>query len=208
MNLIKQLKIKMPKLLTIQFHSNYLYNICETTDAYETLNSVTTIHLTNGSMDNVKQWLIYILPNLKYLILSNLEVPSSKTDLAPILNRKIERLEIVTSSKLEHLIKINNAHFSNVQDIQLTICFKSNKSECYADDVKKILKSFKNLNKLSINMYGRGNWPELELGIMLKHLNTNEIERTYKIKLYHEYILFFKENLLYISFAKTFLFSN
>jgi len=191
-NFIKKLKIKMPKLISIKINSDYLCNINETIEN-ETLNSVTTIHLTGGSLDNVKTWLVHILPNLKNLILSDSELPLSKNELAPILTKKIQRLDILTNSTLEQLIKMSNVYFLNVQHIQLTICFRFKKSEMYANEVKKILTYFKNLNQLSINMYGRGNWPEIELTTMIKYLNINDIERNYQIKRYHEYILFLKK---------------
>ena len=58
---------------------------------------------------------------------------------------------------------------------------------------RKILKSFKNLTQLSVNMYGRGSWPEVEMSLMLKCLNTKEIEKTHQIKRYYEYVHFLKK---------------
>jgi hypothetical protein len=194
-NFIKQLRIRMPKLISIKINVDYLNNIPDTTEN-KTLNTVTTIHLTGGSLNNLKPWFIQILTNLKYLILSDADLFLAKNDSAPILTEKIQRLTILTNSTLEQLTKMSNIFFSNVRHIQLTICFKFQKSEIYANEVKKILTCFKNLNQLSINLYGRGNWPDIELTTMLKYLNTNHIERNYRIKRYHEYILFLKKSMI------------
>ena len=179
----------MPKLISIKVNLDYLIDIKDITEN-KSLNTVTTIHLTNGSSDTMKPWLIRILPNLKNLILSHSELSLSKNELASILTDKIESLNILTNSTLEKFIKMGKIYFSNVKYIQLTICFKSQKTDIYANEIKKILTDFKNLNQLSINLCGRGNWSEIELTTMLTYLNTKDMERNYEINRYHEYVMF------------------
>ncbi|CAF1316572.1 unnamed protein product [Rotaria sordida] len=80
LNLIKQLKIKMPNLISITFNS-FSFPYFETTkdssisdDKLQkidiTLDSVTTVQFEDESMKDIKQWILDILPNLKHLILS------------------------------------------------------------------------------------------------------------------------------------------
>jgi hypothetical protein len=107
-NLIKQLKIKMPKLNLIKFScylgasETYLFEINNERNKIDLrLDNVMTIQFTRGFIENIKHLIISSLPNLRHLILSSGYLPSIDNQLSSILNERIQRLDIDIYSKLE-----------------------------------------------------------------------------------------------------------
>ncbi|CAF1092654.1 unnamed protein product [Rotaria sordida] len=204
LDLLKLIKIYMPKLLVISIDyfndSENIENfhiIQHKTDTI--LNRITTIHLTCGSLENEKQWLINSLPNLKNLILIHTELPLLKSELTLKLNEKIERLVLDGNLIVEQFEKQNYICFSNLQDLQLKFDwrFSTQIYDWYADAIIKFLKYFKNLKTLTISFNPfiaelTRSTPELELKKILVKLDKNEIAKTYEMKYLREYVIFFK----------------
>ncbi|CAF4446135.1 unnamed protein product [Rotaria sp. Silwood2] len=205
LNLLKLIKIHMPKLLVISIDYfndsentedlNIIQNKTNNIDII--LDRITTVHLTCGSLENEKQWLMNSLPNLKHLILTNTELPLLKSEFTFKLNEKIERLVIDGNLIVEQFGKRSYIYFSNLQDLQLKFDwrFSSNIYDWYADTVMKFLKYFKNLKTLSISFNPfifelTRSAPELELKKILVRLDKNEIEKTYEMKYLREYLIF------------------
>jgi hypothetical protein len=58
----------MPNLTSITLNAKRMHDLY--TNEYETtLDSITTVHCKGELIKNIKQWLIYILPNVKDLVL-------------------------------------------------------------------------------------------------------------------------------------------
>jgi len=89
-------QIKTPKLTTINFsYTNYPEELEHFYERKQIcLNSITTVYLTSWTVENGKDWLIFLLPNLKHLILCSEEIPSIESELIPTLNNKIQQLDI------------------------------------------------------------------------------------------------------------------
>ncbi len=102
--------------------------------------NVTTIQFIKGSIENQKDWIIYSLPNLRYLILSYtyIPMPSINSELAPILNKNIQRLDIDAHCQVEQLTEISYVYFSNVQNINFYLNDSQKSPEWYADIIIKI----------------------------------------------------------------------
>jgi hypothetical protein len=193
-NFVKELKIKMPKLNLIKFRYHfgirkpYASTINDEREKLDLrLDNVTTLQFTGGSIEDEKDWIIYSLPNLRHLILSPTELPSIENELVPILNQKIQRLDISQYSKLKQLTEISYVYFSNVQYINFHLNdFTKSSQEC-ADIIMKILRNFKNLKSLLIYI-PRKNYA------YIKYLNMNTIMKNYSVKHFLQYSLFLKWN--------------
>ena len=155
-NLLKELQIKMPKLNTIEFYnSGDLDKLRDFSEEKEIcLSSITTVCSYNWSDKNAQDWLITVLPNLKHLILTGGDSFTVEDKLIPILNNKIQQLDIdiySIKSDFEKLIKPCYVYFSNVERInfQLISHFSIFDVE-QANIIMEVLKNFKNLNTLII----------------------------------------------------------
>jgi hypothetical protein len=204
-NFVKELKTKVPKLTLIRFdgwgvsHKIYTHDSSENKDV--TLDNVTTIQFIRGSIENQKDWIIYSLPNLRHLILSyNTTIPSIDSELAPILNKNIQRLDIDAHCQVEQLTEISYAYFSNVQNINFLLNDDRKSPEWYADIIMKILKNFKNLKILMIrgvhfcHSDGELSFIEKNLTKIIEYFNMNEMHKTYQVKYLREYTLFSKKS--------------
>ena len=140
-NFVKELKRKMPKLALIRFDGVGVSPKIHTHDSSEnkdlTLDNVTTIQFVRGSIGNQKDWILHSLPNLRHLILSYISSSSIDSELAPILNEKIQRLDINAYCELEQLTEVNYVYFSNVQNINFHLDDGRQSSEWYAHIIMK-----------------------------------------------------------------------
>jgi hypothetical protein len=207
-NFVKELKTKMPKLSLIRFDS-YNYRVLpkiqtndSSEDKYVTLDNVTTIQFMKGSIENQKDWIIYSLPNLRHLILSYTytPMPSIDSELAPILNKNIQRLDIDANCQVEQLTEISSVYFSNVQNINFFLNDDQKSLEWYADIIMKILKNFKNLKILMIRSTefchadGELSFAEKNLAKIIEYFNMNEMHKSYQVIYLREYTLFSKKS--------------
>ena len=204
-NFVKELKRKMPKLVLIRFDSYEVSPKIQTHDSSEnedvTLDNVKTIQLIRGSIENQKDWIIYSLPNLRHLILFYTEsMPSIDSELAPILNKNIQRLDIDANCQVEQLTEINYVYFSNVQSINFYLNDGHRSPEWYADVIMKILINFKNLKILMIRnahlCHGDGelSFAEKNLTKIIEYFNINEMHKTYQVTYLRQYTLFSKKS--------------
>jgi hypothetical protein len=199
-NFVKELKRKMPKLTLIRFDSYWVSPKMETDDLSEnkdvTLDNVTTIGFTRGNLEKHKDWIIYSLPNLRHLILSHrTAMPSIDSELAPILNKTIRRLDIdATCEKVEQLPEISYACFSNVENINFYMDDGEKSSEWYANIIIKILKNFKKLKILMVRIAHLCNVSFLEHNVpkIIEYLKMNEMDKNYQVEYLNEYTLFSK----------------
>ncbi|CAF0910120.1 unnamed protein product [Adineta steineri] len=150
--------MKMPKLIFIkrcpilennkdekELTEDLYVDSNEEVKSHVTLDNITTIQFDDGSVANRNEWLIQALPNLNHLILSTVDLLSPDSQSTDLLNKRIRRLDInSTDSLLEQLTEISYVYFSNVEHIYFE------RSQLYADIVKKILKNFKSLERLII----------------------------------------------------------
>ncbi|CAF3875214.1 unnamed protein product [Rotaria sp. Silwood1] len=163
LNLFQSIKINMPKLSSIKLiegprnfyiidEDSYVFKD-ETHDIDLTLNSVTTVHLEHTFMDKFKTCLIYVLPNLKHLILIDTKLPSRRSKLHAIFYKRIKRLEVGQYFlQIEKFAKQDYIYFSNLQDLRLTYGFTLNEEELGARPqmIMKILTNVQSLRFLSI----------------------------------------------------------
>ncbi|CAF1104215.1 unnamed protein product [Adineta ricciae] len=202
LGLIKQMKIKFPRLNAIRFLSSGLYSYSEVLEQThinedEILRSVSIVDLEGGSMENIKQWLVYVLPNVKHLSLSYTGLPSTNSQLVPILNSRIERLDIIEQSIIEQINRTNRTYFSNVKDLRLMIYNVDGKFHWYVNTLMKILRNYKRLNMLLICIVDDDNVQtfrssEAELSKIIEYLKMNGIERYFHIKRHRESAVFYK----------------
>jgi hypothetical protein len=197
-NFIKELKIKMPKLNLIKFgrYSDFPTNYSPAmNDEREKLDlrldNVTIIQILTGSMEDKKDWIISSLPNLRHLILSSEYLSSIDYKLVPILNERIQRLDIYVNSQFnKQLRKISYVYFSNVQHINIRLNYPSNELSFYAE-IMKILKNFKNLKTLLICIDGSDFSPDtVEIMKLIEYLDMNGIMKNYQVKHFKAYCLF------------------
>jgi hypothetical protein len=201
-NFIKELKTKMPKLTLIRFDAYGVSPKIQTHDSSEnkdvTLYNVTTIQFVRGPIENQKDWIIYSLPNLKHLILfyMNTPMPSIDTELASILNKNIQRLDIDAHSQIEQITEISYVYFSNVQNIHFYLNNNQKTPEWYADIIIKLLKIFKKLKILMIRIVhfchsdGELSYLEKNLAKIIEYFNMNEMHKNYQVIYLREYTLF------------------
>jgi len=199
---IKKLKMKMPKLTSIKFDGNMILpetqETSTTNDETEeidfTLDNVSSIEVFKGNIKNHKDWIIYSLPNLRNLILDFSNFPSIRNELCPILNKRIERLDIYSDYDFKQLTK-SYVYFSNVEHI--FIYFVDFVKYKFGEDVVEMLTRFKNLKTLFI-------FSEKLLHLIIyfhldggprkyfKYFDKNEIMKDYEVKYSEKYCLFLK----------------
>jgi hypothetical protein len=191
-NFIKELKIKMKKLNFIKFKHDESILQHKTEDGFSNnetdvkLNNVTTIQLVGGSIQQINQWLINSLTNVKHIILYSTESSSIDNQ----LNQRIERLDINAYSNLEEL----TLFYSNVQFINFRLNDYKKGFEWYANIIIKILNNFQNLRTLLL-------YPlqityssfETDSTKLIKCLDIEDINRNYQIEHYGKYSTFSKK---------------
>jgi len=203
-NFVEELKTKMPKLNLIRFNRYPVLSEIETHDSFGnkdvTLDNVTTIQFIQGSIQNQKDWIIYLLPNLRHLILSYTPITSIDSELATVLNKKIQRLDIDAECQVEQLTESIYVYFSNVQNINFYLNDSGKSPECYADIIMKMLKNFKGLKILMFRSnhfcHGEGELSFLEknLAKIIEYFHMTEMYKNYQVKYLKEYTLFLKKS--------------
>ena len=197
----KELEIKMPRLKWIEFDDSSMlsqhlrivpFGIKEIDFK---LNSVSSIELFSGSIEDRKEWLINALPNLKRLVLSSVDLHLTNNRLAEILNKKIQYLHITSDIYLQELIDKSYVYFSNIQYISINLSFAPfGSSELCAKFVMKILTNFQNLRTLAVYVLSTSRYmTEPELYVLMQYLDIDHISKTYQIKYLEQYSLFIKK---------------
>jgi hypothetical protein len=228
---VEKLKMKMPNLTLIKFKDSRSSATREAVDLLMInderekinlrLNNVTTIECTDGDIEDQKNWIINSLPSLRHLILRDtklLLIDTIAGELAPLLNEKIQRLDLYGTSQFKQLTEINYVYFSNVQHINISLYDPSLGLEWYTD-VMKTLTNFKKLKTLLIyiprSRYMRV-YVVAELRKLIKYLDMNGIIKNYEVKHCQGYCLFLKqefsdnevENGVYLTLRKSSFFSK
>ncbi|CAF0809313.1 unnamed protein product [Adineta steineri] len=160
------------------------------------INTVTTLDINCGKMENEIEHLINILPNLKYLILNDSHLPSMTSDLVPILNKKIERLDITCSYILENLFTNINMYFSSVKYVQFTFDFTLN-TFSRSEIILNCLTNLPNLISLTIYpltpKYHSHDYESIFKPILAK-LDKKYIQNNYELKYLDDSLSFLKKN--------------
>jgi hypothetical protein len=206
---VKELQMKMPKLNLIKFinfsfvHKHETQIFSEIDDKQEKidvrLDNVRTIQFfwNYTSIDNEKEWLINVTPNIKQLILPNLNLNVTSNELGKILEKKIEQLDIHINSDLINLTEKSYVYFSNVQYINFCIFDHFERLHWHASIIMKILTNFKNLNTLCVyfrqtNNINQLSYLEEKLRNFIEYLDMNEIMKNYQMEHFQTYCLFLK----------------
>jgi hypothetical protein len=166
----------------------------ETNQINITLDSVTTVHFKDGSVEKIKQWLINILPNLKHLVLF------CTNDYVPIADKRIENLKILGVRSCHELIKTGYVYFPNLQEVEIQFLFLD-KKELINDALNRmmdVLASFK-FSKILICHFHYYNFhgqfiPVYDMNEMVAKLNVEKILKNYQIKHCYNYFQFVKKN--------------
>jgi hypothetical protein len=130
------------------------------------------------------------------LILCSRKLPSIESELIPILNNKIQQLDIhikFIDDEFEQLIKTSYVYFSNVEHIHFCSkeLFSISKKE--ANIIMEVLKNFKNFKRLIIYNLRKTNFNSEGWNKFIQYFNINEITKTYQAKIFQRYVLFSKE---------------
>ncbi|CAF1094603.1 unnamed protein product [Adineta steineri] len=204
-DIFRFIKINMPKLSSIRFFgaksSSDILCLDKKTikKNHVTLNNVTTVSLECIHMEQLEEYLIYTLPNLKNLILTATELPLIDSELALIFNKRIQRLEVSQFFYVKILADISYHYFSNLKELNLTYYYTFNVEECQdrPNVIRKILENFVNLRILSIyvvccDMNFIFDVEDIFKPI-IRHLDRYQIKDKYEIKCYGQYLRFVKK---------------
>jgi hypothetical protein len=152
------------------------------------------------SFDNIYDWIVYLLPNLRHLksdcTLFDVVLPKLRL----ILNERIRQLDINSFSSLTQLTQISYVLFSNVEYINLCLSAFGTESEWWCTDaLMKIFQKFKNLKSLLIctqRTISAHIYPlyEGKLNLLIKRLNMDAIMKDYQVKYFREHCLFLCAN--------------
>jgi hypothetical protein len=186
LNLIKKLKLNMPKLKSIEFKTKenpfHNENITNTT-----LDNVTTLHFSKELLNYVTPWLINVLPNLKYLVLTYSEFSTSGS----ILNKITGKFK----TDLEQLAKNDFIYFSKIQEIRIIIFDEKFHYQNFREkEIINLFKTLENLKNLSFHIHCyrvRCCLPEE----IKKKFKSNQ----YELNCYKNYIQFVKKD-VYIKY--------
>ncbi|CAF3621937.1 unnamed protein product [Adineta steineri] len=183
-NFLKELKLKMPKLIFIKHRPVFEINkngkeiedlyidTNEKMKSHVTLDNITTIQFDRGSVENRKTWLTNALPNINHLLLSSVNLPSPDSQSADLLNKRIRRLDINSRySPLIQLTEISYVYFSNVEHIYFELFYDPQRRSQW-DSRNHMKKDFINI---------------------LEHSDMIEINKNFQMKQFGEWILFSKD---------------
>ncbi|CAF1438821.1 unnamed protein product [Adineta steineri] len=187
-DLIEQIRRKIPNLTTIIFNqvqpidqNNFKDNV--------TLSSVNTIHFNDASLNYIQPWITYVLPNLKHLFTYEKFLPKADTELAILLNKKLETLHMAMLA--DQIIEPTDFYLFNVKDITITIFAQFKPDE---NVLLRILKSFTNFNILTIhfkcNTYYNSRKPWGNIKQLIDKLDMNEINKNYQMKYFFNSVQF------------------
>jgi hypothetical protein len=181
----------MPNLMTIGFDlsdsddEKVMEESCINEDKIDTtLDSVTTVKFRTGSLDEIRQWVLYVLPNLKHLVLVSCTFPSADAELAVVLKTKLKSLYMTCFVRM---CESNEAYWSGVQDITIRYLVMPKPYPYY---IMEILLYFKNFKTLMIRGYLLGDGSEyIPIGGMNELINTldvfeemHEVLKNYELK--------------------------
>lgn len=127
---------------------------------------------------------------MKHLVLSFRKFPSINKKLILILNKKIQRLDIDISFGLEQLTEISSTYVVNVKYINYFCNENWKKPQCYANDIIKILNSFKNLKTLTIYILPETILANPQFRKFIQCFHINKINKNYHVKHFRQYYLF------------------
>ncbi len=183
-NLIKQMKLKMPNLTSITFNNQLMNNLYTNDDERNqldiTLDSITTVHCEDEDLQTIKQWLINLFPNTKHLMLSY------NAYSAPYSSNRME-----FSQKLDEYSRERDyIYFSKIQYVKIKIFFKDededNMYQRVLRIVKELLEMFQNLQSFIFHFHQLSEFPRIDpftdLNKMIKMLNWEKISEKYEIK--------------------------
>ncbi len=118
---------------------DFYINVNEREKSYLILDNVTTMKLSiQRGIQDTKEYLINVLPNLNYLILSSTDLSSKTNQLAEIFNKRIQWLDIDANSKLVELSAMSYVYFSNFK----LLYGHFQRSEWYENIITNILKNY------------------------------------------------------------------
>ncbi|CAF3945190.1 unnamed protein product [Adineta steineri] len=187
-DLIEQIRRKIPNLTTIIFNqvqpidqNNFRDNV--------TLSSVNTIHFNDVSLNYIQLWITYVLPNLKHLVSDQKFLPKADTELALLLNKKLETLHMAMLA--DQIIKPTDFYLFNVKDITITIFAQFRPDE---NVLQRILETFTNFNILTVhfkcNLYYNNRKPWGNIKQLIEKLDMNEINKNYQMKYFFNSVQF------------------
>jgi hypothetical protein len=185
-NLIKQIKIKMPNLISITHNSQRMPDFY-TNEIQTKLFSITTLHCEGEFIKNIKKWLIYVLPNVKHLVLTYSSQNSSN---------RIEFLQQRHGYFRRDRRTIDYVDSSKVQDVEIKLLLKD------VDDlynyllhlVKKLLKRIKNLKFFIVKFHRHSaNVTFADLNQIITKLNMHPISEYYQMKCIYDHLQFIKK---------------
>jgi hypothetical protein len=192
-NFTKQLKLKMPNLKSIAINFELMNNLY-TNSIDTTLDSITTVHCEGEYLQNMKQWLINFLPNVKHFVLSYNPHPST------LSTNRIGFLQKLDVYYRGERIKNDYNQFLNIQSIQIKLYLKD------LDDlykhvlrlIRELLEIFKNLQYFIFQFYSTDynsyNRPYTDLTEFIQLLNVDRISKKYQIKHIYNYFQFIKKD--------------
>ncbi|CAF0947087.1 unnamed protein product [Adineta steineri] len=191
LNLIKQLKMNMPNLTTMILNSELINSL--DTDENVALDNVSTIHCKGEYLQNIKQWLIKIVPNTKHLVLSY--EPQSATSSS---NRTVYLHKLDAYFRGQRTTR-DYTYFLNIQHVEIKFILHD-VEDIYRHVlrlVREFLEMFKNLKSFIIefhtNFSNYNRIPFADLNKMIELLNMDRISQKYHMKHVYNYIQFIKK---------------
>ncbi len=198
LNLIKQMKMKMPNLTSIILTSELMnspYAIENETNFMDTtLDSVTTVYCKGEYLQHIKQWLINIFPNTKNLVLSYNPQPPALVSNRMVFLHKLDAYFRGERTTTDYI------YFLNIQHVKIKLILKD------IDDlykhvlrlIRELLETFKNLRSFIFEFYQMYDYPNFmpftDLNKLIQLLNMDKISKKYQIKHTHNYFQFFKND--------------
>ncbi|CAF3867497.1 unnamed protein product [Rotaria sp. Silwood1] len=194
LNLIKQLKSKMPNLASITFSFKLMRNLFtndnETNQTDITLDSVTTVHCEIDDLKTIKRWLINIFPNTRILILS-----------FSVYSVSLSPNKMIFSQELDECFRgTDYMHFIKIQYVEVKLTFRDLDyiNEHTTRLVKELLTMFKNLQSFIFHFHHMSDFLRMssftDLSKIIQLLNMEKVSEKYQIKHIHNYLQFVRKN--------------
>jgi hypothetical protein len=188
----------MPNLISINLTSllqdTELIKEYKTNQIDTTLNNVTTVYCDWKLINDLKEWFIYILPNVKRLVLFYSQLA--------IINFNLNTLYSALSGldSGSQCVTTDYACFSNIKDmdIKFVLGFGDDLGEQMSGPIKEILKIFENSKTFIFHFYRNGSYSSNKLyqcmSKMITLLNMDKNFENYHMKHDYNYLQLIKKN--------------
>ena len=196
-NIIEQLQMKMPNLRSIVFTSHLAHSLskktAELSQIDRTLDNVTTVHCSAAWLQDIKDWLLHIVPDIKCVMLSSTVMSNTQLPDRTLVSQEFD--EYLSDKKLMagrfYPFKIQHA------EIQVTLHEVRGIYQHVVRLLRELLEMSECLQAITFHFYHLPRFPSItpytDLDKIIDLFNIGKMSERYHIRYIQNYMQFFRK---------------